>query len=497
VQQQKESRSMAQTPSRAPNLRPVPELPTESLYVGIDVGKQRHVAGFLSTTLLERHGRFEGCPVLTFAQSREGFRALIDRIRSYVPLEQAYVLLEHTGHYHRALEQYLHDLEVAIYLMPVQKRLSGMLKSDKRDALGLANHLYNQLERGIQLADRTHLVQRRLPPTPAAQQLKGWMRHRYELSQECTRRKNKLTAICDELFPELTEVCHDPNAPMALALRERFPTPHAVATASQAELAAVRTRNKPSNAQLERLQALATTTIGIHDPVRQRALVLEQRQLIGELRLQQAHLQELDEEILRVVTTSREGQILTSIPGIGPTLAAAIVSAIGHIGNFPTAAALKSYFGWAPVTSQSGTSLDVAHLTRGGTRTMKQLLFLAVASAIQQDCEWARLYERLVSTKCAFNERTRTYTGKVKIMARIAGQMIEMIYAFLTSDAELLSRSPAGEVPPPPMCYDPQVHQAHRQGHYHPLKQQQRDHKLLHLSQRSGRSSRSSLARQP
>jgi hypothetical protein len=33
----------------------------------------------------------------------------VDRLPEYVPLEQVQVLLEHTGHYHRLLEQYLLD----------------------------------------------------------------------------------------------------------------------------------------------------------------------------------------------------------------------------------------------------------------------------------------------------------------------------------------------------------------------------------------------------
>jgi hypothetical protein len=41
------------------DLIPVPMLLHESLYVGIDVGKAKHVAGFVSTTILERHQRFE------------------------------------------------------------------------------------------------------------------------------------------------------------------------------------------------------------------------------------------------------------------------------------------------------------------------------------------------------------------------------------------------------------------------------------------------------
>ena len=135
---------MAYPTKNPPDLQVVPMLKYESLYVGIDVGKQRHVAGFVSTTLLERHQRFEACPALAFEQSREGFRSLMERIRSYVPLEQVSVLLEQTGHYHRTLVQYLQEFDIPVYIMPVQKRPPGMLKTDKRDALSLANHLYNQ-----------------------------------------------------------------------------------------------------------------------------------------------------------------------------------------------------------------------------------------------------------------------------------------------------------------------------------------------------------------
>lgn len=123
-----------------------PLLAQETLYVGVDIGKRAHVAGFLSVTLLTRHQRFEHCPALSFDNSREGFRSLLDRIQTFVPLTQVQVLLEVTGHYHRALMQYLQNLDIPVYIIHVQKRREGLLKSDKRDALGLANQLYNQLE---------------------------------------------------------------------------------------------------------------------------------------------------------------------------------------------------------------------------------------------------------------------------------------------------------------------------------------------------------------
>ncbi|WP_040447099.1 IS110 family transposase [Ktedonobacter racemifer] len=125
-----------------------PMLSQETLYIGVDIGKFRHVAGFLSRTLLARHGRFEGCPTFAFEQSREGLRSPVDRIRELVPLEQVTILLEHTGHSHRLLEQYLLELDITVYRIHVQERPKGMLKTDKRDALRLANMLYTQLELG-------------------------------------------------------------------------------------------------------------------------------------------------------------------------------------------------------------------------------------------------------------------------------------------------------------------------------------------------------------
>jgi len=398
---------MAKRTAQRSEIKAVPQFLNESLYVGIDIGKGKHLAGFLSKTLLERHERFEACPALVFENSREGFRLLIERIRSLTPLEHVFILMERTGHYHRALAQYLQELDLPVYVMHVQSRPGGMLKTDKRDALTLANQLYSQLELGVQVANKLQLIRRVMPPTEAAAQLKGLIRHRYELIQESTQRKNKLTALCDELFPELTRIVKDPNALVALALREKFPTPQSLATASLTVLQEIRGGARSlSDAKLLELQRLAAQSIGVKEIARKPGLVLGQTQLIKELRLLREHVDQLESEIVSIVERAREGQILLSFPGIGPVMAATIIAAVGSIHNFPSASALKAYFGWAPVVVQSGSTLDHSRLTRGGTRTMKQMLFLAVFQAVRlRDNEWARLYERLVKAKCPYDER--------------------------------------------------------------------------------------------
>jgi transposase len=417
---------MARRTQMHPNLTPIPMLPHETIYIGVDIGKFRHVAGFVSKTLLQRHERFEGCPTFTFEQTRAGFRAFADRIREFTPLEQATVLLEHTGHYHRLLEQYLLELDITVYRIHVQKRPKGMMKTDKRDALGLANTLYTQLALGAQVADKMQLVRHALPPTKAAAQLRGLVQHRYELSQERTQRRNKLTAICDEIFPEFTRIFHDPNRESALAIREQFPTPHAIATASLAELRALRKGYYPSEAKLVELQQLARETIGTKDIDRQHSLVFAQKQLIKELRVIEENLEQLHEEIGSIVAHSREGQILQSIPPVGPIQAATIIASIGNIGNFEKASEFKSYCGWAPQWDQTGVSLDWMSLSKRGARPLKHALYLMAARASALDCEWARIYRRLLPRLCTYDERTKEFHGKKKVLGRIAGQMASM-----------------------------------------------------------------------
>lgn len=459
-----------------------PALEHESLYLGIDVGKQQHMAGFVSATLLTRHQRFEACPVLKFANTREGFRLLMDRIQDYVTLEQCFVLVEKTGHYHLALVDYLLQLDLAVYVIHVQKRPKGMLKSDRRDALGLANHLYNQLAKGIQLPDRTELVRRALPPTDTAARLKGLIGHRHELVHESTQRKNKLTALCDQLFPEFTQVFHDPNLPSALAVRARFSTAPAVASARLDALCEAKGHRGPNRQEMLHLQELAHQSIGVVEPGRQAALEFEQGQLIRELQLLQEHLTQIDERIAEILQTTREGRILLSMPGVGTFSAAAILSAIGNIRNFPNAGSLKAYFGWAPKVAQSGKSLDRVALTRAGERTMKEVMYLVALRAVQESETWAALYDRLVRRKCSYDERTQSYIGKKMVIGRIAGQITAMIYALLKADTELLANVTKGSQLPEPQLYDAAIHQAHRDGAYHSMKPVVQRSRIVQLS---------------
>jgi hypothetical protein len=277
-------------------------------------------------------------------------------------------------------------------------------------------------------------------------------------------------------------VFRDPNGQTALVFRERFPPPAALETVSLSALQEARGKTKVlSNAKLVELQRLATTSIGTKDTARLRGLLFEQQQLIDEFKLISKHLEALEAEMRQVVNLSREGQILTSIPGIGPLQAAILIALIGNIANFERPAQLKSYCGWVPAVAQSGTTLDQVRLSSGGARLLKHAIYLAVWKAIQLECEWASLYERLVPIKCRYDEKRRAYVGKGRVIGRIAGQMLSVAYTLLRQDQETLAKLSPGTPLPEPALYDPEIHRKHRAGQYQRPSSSEKPRRLIEL----------------
>lgn len=47
---------------------------------------------------------------------------------------------------------------------------------------------------------------------------------------------------------------------------------------------------------------------------------------------------------------------------------------------------------------------------------------------------WQRLYEKLLTVKCRYDDRLGRRIGRNKVLGRIAGQMTTVIYALLKRD---------------------------------------------------------------
>jgi hypothetical protein len=116
---------------------------------------------------------------------------------------------------------------------------------------------------------------------------------------------------------------------------------------------------------------------------------------------------------------------------------------------------------------------------------MKHMLYIMALRSITIECEWARIYQRLLPRMGTYDERIKDYRGKKKVLGRIAGQIASMIFAMLKTDQETLSKVPPGQEPPPPLLYDAEVHRKHQEGHYRSLKPGTQPRKILQLPRQS------------
>jgi len=91
---------------------------------------------------------------------------------------------------------------------------------------------------------------------------------------------------------------------------------------------------------------------------------------------------QLEREIEALFGSHPRAPVVLSIPGIGVKTGASILTEIGDVNRFPTAAQLTSY-GLAPVTRQSGSSIRSEQKSRRGNQRLKNALWLSAFCSLR------------------------------------------------------------------------------------------------------------------
>lgn len=92
----------------------------------------------------------------------------------------------------------------------------------------------------------------------------------------------------------------------------------------------------------------------------------------------------------------RQMELLTSIKGIGATLAAALIITTGGFTYFSNAKQLTRYLGLSPTYQQSGTSVHIrGHINHNGYPMLRGQLYIGALSALRSNTECRACYNRL------------------------------------------------------------------------------------------------------
>ncbi len=122
--------------------------------------------------------------------------------------------------------------------------------------------------------------------------------------------------------------------------------------------------------------------------------------LLDEARNVQRHHKKLSALLPeRLKAYGEEGEIVDSIPGFGPLVSLAVLSAIACIGRFKQPKELASYFGVCGRVFQSGDTLRLGSITKRGNKTVRWLLSQALTHVHRKDPKARMRYQRLKRKK--------------------------------------------------------------------------------------------------
>ena len=257
-------------------------------------------------------------------------------------------------------------------------------KDDRRDARVLADAVRTDPDclRVLNPVDREMV------------QLREWSRIADELTTQRTQLTNRLREQLWRYYPQFLQLKRTLYAPWVLALWKLVPTPAKARRVRKTTVAKVlkkhRIRRITAEEVLELLQAKPVTAApGVVDAATGHIRLLVQQltvvnQQLSEVKRAMADLlEELSDEPPEQ-DTPPDAVILRSLPGVGPAVAATLLSEAAALLVARDYAALRCLCGVAPVTRQSGRSRHVVR-RRASQRRLVNAVYHWSRTAIQHD----------------------------------------------------------------------------------------------------------------
>ena len=190
---------------------------------------------------------------------------------------------------------------------------------------------------------------------------------------------------------------------------------------------------KQKKTVLRQLQKQLTATRNLQSsleplPVKDKKCLSSLKQTVTFIEKQIKYMQKEMEAVVSDVF-DRQLKLLTSIKGIGVTLATALILATGGFTYFDNAKQVSRFIGICPTIEQSGTSINIrGHINKNGDENLRSLLYIAAWSASRHNASCRELYQRL---------RGRGKSGKLAMVA-VANKLVRQAFAVVSSNTSYI-----------------------------------------------------------
>lgn len=393
------------------------QMKTETLVVGIDIGKETHYARAFDNRGIEL------AKLLRFSNTAQGYEALEEWMQNIMQQKEkteVIVGFEPTGHYWFTLADYLqnkgHQLGIVNpFHVKCTRELddNNQTKSDRKDPKTIAMLVKDGRFRDVYI------------PADLYQELREAVSERERLQEQLGGISNQVIRWLDIRFPEFSGVFKDWGAKTAITTLKHLPTPAKVVAAGAESILTLWQENlrRSSLKKAERLVRAASESIGrsagseaaeaaLANLLAQYELITAQRQKIEEL---------MTELLLRVPHAGK----LLEIKGVGMVSAAVIVSEIGNVRRFRDPRQILKMAGLSLKENSSGKHKGKTTISKRGRKRLREGLFRVMIPILATNGEFRAIHQRNLT-------REKNPLNKMQSIIALCGKLVRVLYAILT-----------------------------------------------------------------
>ena len=384
------------------------------LFVGIDIGKNNHVA-----SMMDEYGKVV-FKAFSFSNTTDGGNDLFSKLYSYSYNPSDFEIgMEATGHYWLSIYSFLFEKGFLLHVInPIQTdgwRKGTEIRKRKNDTID-----------SVLIADLIRygqFVQTRLADEDLFS-LRTLTRFRTYLVESISDLKRKVVCVLDQIFPEYQSIFSDIFGKTSKEILLQFSSPidfETISSESLAELLAQLSRQKVGAAKAEQLKAAASSSFGI--TFAKNSFTFQLKALIEQISFIENQVKETESEISNIMR--KLDSPITTITGIGNVTGAAIISEIGDISKFDNPRKLVAFAGLDATVTQSG-EFEASHnvMSKRGSPYLRKAIFQAALIASFHDPVLSVYYQK----KKAEGKHHLTCVGAV------ARKMCNIIYAVLKNN---------------------------------------------------------------
>lgn len=394
--------------------RRIQQLTENTLIVGADIAKNKHVARAEDYRGIELGKR------LIFDNTRAGFTALLAWIRQLQNDHNKNSVIfgiEPTGHYWLPLSQYLRQAGIQIVMVnPMHVKKSKELddnsptKNDTKDARVIA-----QLVKDGRYTEPNQL-------TGIYADLRVAMVQRERLTRNLGQIKNRVQNWLDRYFPEYLTVFKDWEGKASLITLKHFPLPQEITEFNVADIVATWKTGVNRTVGVKRaskLMAAARSSIGLTDGINMARLEL--KILLEQYNLLTRQMEELAVGVSALLKLIHGAEEMMTIPGIGWVTVAGFLAETGDLKSYNHPQQIIRLAGLNLKENSSGRHKGQTRIARRGRPRLRALLFRGVLVMVAKNQEFKQLHQHYIT-------RAENPLKKKQSIIALCGKLIRVFY---------------------------------------------------------------------